>query len=95
MICQKCIKEFQEKDIHESHDVPSYIFSGERKIRKQKADKYGRHHVCQKCHDIYEKTVFSVMVNQADNETKKRMIKSALKFTKEYFNEDGDTKSVE
>jgi len=55
--------------------------------KKQQADKYGRHYLCKKCHDIYEKIVFSVMVNEADSKTKKEMIVVAIQFAKRWFNE--------
>jgi len=91
MKCDKCGGDFEEKYIDESHDVPTYIFQGERKVRKQKADKYGRHLLCKKCHDIYEKMVFSIMVKQTDYETKQKMIKSAQRFAQVYFKkDDGD-----
>lgn len=87
MICNKCGKDFPEKELDESHDVPTYIFDGERKVRKQKADLYGRHWLCKKCHDIYEGMVFSVMVKQADYTTRQRMVKSAINFAKRWFDE--------
>ena len=90
MKCSKCNNDFLEKYIQESHDVPTYIFDGERNVRKQKADLYGRHWLCQKCHDIYEKMVFSVMIKEADYDTKQKMIKSAIMFSKRWFNEDSN-----
>jgi len=85
MICQKCKKDFPENQLDESHDVPTYIFDGERKVRKQQADKLGRHLLCGKCHKKYEGLVFSNMVKQADYDTKQRMIKSAIEFAKWWF----------
>ena len=85
MICDKCKKDFPECEIHESHDVPTYIFDGDRKQRKQFADKLGRHLLCKKCHDIYEKMVFAVMIKQTDYETKQKMIKSAVNFAGWWF----------
>lgn len=87
MNCEKCKRDFIESEIHESHNVPTYIFDGERKVRKQKADIYGRQMLCKKCHDIYEKTIFSVMIKQADYNTKLRMIKSAERFAKGWIND--------
>lgn len=52
--CKNIIKGFEEKDIHESHDVPCYLFEGNRKGRKNQADKYGRMYLCKECHDKYE-----------------------------------------
>lgn len=54
MRCQKCKKDFEEKDIQESHDVPCYLFEGNRKGRKNQADKFGRHLLCEECHKKYE-----------------------------------------
>lgn len=81
MICQKCGKEFEENDIHESHDVPCYLFIEflDRKTKKNEADKYGRHYLCNNreegCHKKYEKAL---------NEFLK---KQAIIFSKEYFKE--------
>lgn len=87
MICEKCKDNFPEKEIQESHDVPTYIFDGERRVRKQKADPYGRHNLCKKCHTIYERMVFAIMIREADYDTKQKMINSALKFSEGWFNE--------
>ncbi len=54
MICFQCKKDFKEKDIQESHNIPCYLFVGNRKGRKNQADKFGRHWLCQKCHKKYE-----------------------------------------
>ena len=54
MICDKCKKEFPDNELHESHDVPCYLFEGNRQGRKNQADKLGRHWLCKKCHDEYE-----------------------------------------
>ena len=54
MKCYKCNKDFEEREIHESHDVPCYLFEGNRKGRKNQADKFGRHYLCKNCHDEYE-----------------------------------------
>jgi len=61
MKCQKCGKEFEEKEIETSHDVPTYLFRGIRKIRKQKADKYGRHNLCKSCHSRYEQFILNTL----------------------------------
>ena len=54
MKCQSCKRDFEEKDIHESHDVPTYLWEGNRQGRKNQADKWGRHYLCKECHDKYE-----------------------------------------
>jgi len=54
MKCDWCNQDFEEKYIHESHDVPCYLFEGNRKGRSNQADKFGRHHLCKKCHELYE-----------------------------------------
>jgi hypothetical protein len=59
MICHKCIEDFPEKEVQLSHDIPCYlfIFSGDRKRRKNQADKHGRHWLCKKCHEEYERSL--------------------------------------
>lgn len=54
MKCFKCGDDFPEEYIHESHDVPCYLFEGNRKGRKNQADKFGRHWLCEGCHQRYE-----------------------------------------
>jgi len=55
MKCDKCERDFPEPKIQESHDVPCYLFKGiERKERKSKADMFGRHWLCEECHEKYE-----------------------------------------
>ena len=52
MKCFKCGNDFEEREIQSSHDIPCYLFDGsDRKERKQRADKYGRHWLCEECHD--------------------------------------------
>jgi len=73
MKCEKCKQEFEERHIQESHDVPCYLFEGNRKGRKNQADKYGRHLLCEKCHKKY------------DDSLKILFIQCALKFSKMFF----------
>lgn len=43
MKCQKCQKNFPEREIHESHDVPCYLFEDKEKgkeIAKQVSKKF-------------------------------------------------------
>ena len=55
MKCDKCGRDFPEPKIHDSHDVPCYIFEGiGRKEKKTRADMYGRHWLCEECHEKYE-----------------------------------------
>lgn len=56
MICPKCLETFHESEIQESHDVPCYLWFNliTRNERKNEADKWGRHHLCKKCHKEYE-----------------------------------------
>jgi len=74
MKCFKCQREFEEKDLQESHNVPCYLFFGDRRIRKQQADHYPRRWLCIKCHKEYEEKLNKFIVN------------CALQFSKEYFN---------
>jgi hypothetical protein len=85
MKCQKCFKEFEDKDIQESHDVPKYMFNGD----KNEADKHGRHNLCIKCHDVYEKLAFSVSFNILDELQKEICRNSVELFAKKYF-KDGE-----
>ena len=79
MNCDKCGEEFLEKDLDLSHDVPCYLFEGNRKGRKNKADKYGFRWLCKKCHKKYEEIL------------RIQLISVAKIFSKKYFgNKDGD-----
>jgi len=75
MICDKCKKDFEEHKIQESHNVPCYLFinDGNRKGRKNAADKFGRSWLCKECHDKYEE-ILNKLLKQI-----------ALDFSKEYF----------
>lgn len=91
MECQRCGLDFEEKLIDASHDVPCYMFDGkDRKEKKNQADKYGRHNLCKKCHDIYERIIISVMVEKINQKTKEEMILVAKEFSKQYFKLGGD-----
>ena len=62
------------------------MFEGEtRNIRKNKADKYGRHNLCKECHKTYEGFVASVMIKPLPLVIKEIMIKSAKQFAEGYF----------
>ena len=67
MRCSKCKKDFPEKEIQESHDVPCYLFEGNRKGRKNQADKFGRHWLCEGCHKHYENGLMYFLRGQALN----------------------------
>lgn len=47
-MCKKCNKDFEEKNIQESHDIPKYLGG---------TDKDGRHWLCKPCHELYELTI--------------------------------------
>jgi hypothetical protein len=53
--CAECNEVLQESKIQESHDIPCYLFEGNRKGQKNQADKFKRRHLCEKCHKKYEK----------------------------------------
>lgn len=78
MKCQWCNKDFLENEIQESHDVPCYLFEGNRKGRKNQADKLGRHMLCKKCHEDYEEKLRLFLKIKA------------FEFSKEYFGENKD-----
>lgn len=82
MICSKCFKEFPERDLELSHDVPRYMFSD-----RKEADKWGRHHLCKKCHDTYERMVFAICFRKLSEEWKDTLRKSAKAFSERYFND--------
>jgi len=83
MECRKCLKEFPENEMQESHDVPKYMFDGD----KNKADKFGRHWLCKKCHDIYERIIPSIIVKSLDETIKQKCIKNIYLFSLNYFKE--------
>jgi len=76
MRCSKCGNEFPESDVQLSHDVPKYIGG---------LDSDGRHYLCKKHHDIYEKTCFKVMTSWLPEETKREMRRRAKEFSKGWF----------
>ena len=79
MRCAKCGEEETiENKLDLSHDVPKYIGG---------TDKDGRHYLCKKCHDIYEKTVAAVMVKPLPEDIKIEMRKRAKEFSRRYFKE--------
>lgn len=87
--CAKCEVNFPETELELSHDVPCYIFEGKnRRERKNHADKFGRHYLCKKCHDIYEKTIFSIICSVLSSSDKERMITRAKDFARDYFKEE-------
>lgn len=65
MICERCKIEFDEKDIQESHDVPCYLFEGNRQGQKNQADKFRRRWLCERCHKEYEKALRIWLQQQA------------------------------
>lgn len=78
MKCQKCKQEFEESEIQTSHDVPKYVGG---------KDKDGRHNLCKRCHDIYERTVFAAMFNQLPEDERRRCRCAAKVFAKRWFND--------
>lgn len=81
MKCHKCNDEFLEKDIQESHDVPKYMGG---------TDADGRHWLCKKCHDIYEKIAFSVAFKSLDSDTQIRCRNKVKSFSIYYFKNNKD-----
>ena len=83
MKCDFCGREFEEKELDQSHDVPCYLFKGNRKGRSNQADKFGRHWLCKECHEKYEEALRAFLI-----------IKSKY-FSEIYFKEDlNDTKKT-
>jgi len=84
MKCDKCEKDFHEKELDESHDVPRYLFEGNRQGRKNQADEFGRHWLCKKCHKEYESELMYYLRLSA-MELSKQILKGC---------ENGDTKDT-
>jgi hypothetical protein len=76
MKCSKCKREFRAWELHLSHDVPKYIGG---------SDTEGRHYLCKKCHDIYEKKVFAFVVSILSEEHKHLMRLKTKRFAEDYF----------
>lgn len=88
MKCSKCKRDFEEKYLDESHDVPIYMFDGQsRSERKNQADKWGRHYLCKKCHDIYERKVFVEMIRNLSVVERDKLKIIAKNFAVKYFGE--------
>ena len=81
MKCAWCGKEFLESELQLSHDVPKYIGG---------TDKDGRHYLCKKHHDIYEKMVFAMMVKVLSEQDKSLMRSQAKVFAKRIFKKEGE-----
>ena len=82
MKCSKCNQEFLENELDLSHDVPRYIGG---------TDKDGRHYLCKKCHDIYERLVMNAMVMNIPQEIVIHMRKKAKEFSNRYFKSKGES----
>lgn len=82
MKCSKCHIDLPEKDIQLSHDVPKYMFED-----KKEADWHGRHYLCVKCHDIYERLVFSVAFKSLPDTWKEHIRKAVKQFAGGYFDD--------
>jgi len=66
MKCDKCLRDFPEPQIQDSHDVPCYLFKGfNRKEKKNQADKFGRHWLCGECHELYEEELRKALMFSA------------------------------
>ena len=92
MKCDKCKEDFPEGELQGSHDVPCYLFEAPtRKLRKKQADNYGRHLICKKCHDIYERILFFVLVSTLNSYQRLQFIDTAIKFSNNYFRDDTKT----
>lgn len=90
MNCQKCFRDFPESEIEESHDVPVYLFNGEkRKDQKNQADKFGRHNLCKECHKIYEWWIFAEVVSNLNPHDKERLVGIINNYSKNYFKSKG------
>jgi len=66
MKCLKCGIEFEEKDVQLSHDVPCYLFEGNRQGQKNQADKFKTRWLCETCHKKYEEALRLFLQKQAE-----------------------------
>jgi hypothetical protein len=75
---RKCFICGTKENLEESHDVPCYLFiyHGNRKGQKNKADKLGRKILCKKHHDEYEKSMNDFLID------------SAIHYSERYFKEE-------
>lgn len=78
-----CGNDLPEEEIQLSHDVPKYMFKD-----KKEADWYGRHYLCAKCHNIYERLVFSIAFNSLPESWQEHIIKIIKDFAGRYFSDD-------
>ena len=89
MICSKCEKDFLEKDIELSHDIPQWLGG---------KDVDGRHNLCRKCHREYEDEVIRmVTMNVLGDLNEKANFKykwCADVVKKYYFKEDDNGNSI-
>lgn len=77
MRCSKCLKDFEEKNIHGSHDIPKWLGG---------KDSDGRHWLCKDCHDKYELEVIRlVMMNFIKDLPDKEKYQWCAKLVKSYF----------
>lgn len=90
--CAKCEKTCSEEDVgrflQRSHNIPRYMFKN-----RNHADKCGRRYLCKKCHDIYDRIIPSVIMEQLNDYYRFKCINAVKKFSDNYFN--GNTKTTE
>ena len=85
MKCSKCLQDFEEREIQQSHNVPAYLFYGDRPRRKRQADIYGVTPLCKPCHDLYEKMIVEVLVLNLYNYSKKIDDEEIISWMKKLF----------
>jgi len=74
MICDKCKKDFEEKDIHEHHIHPRFMDN-------KKGDGM-KIYLCEKCHNILHLIIPSIIWRYVSY--KDKAINSVIEFTKGY-----------
>jgi hypothetical protein len=73
MICQKCKKDFPEKEIHEHHIHPRFM-------ENKKGD--GRKiYLCEKCHNILHLLIPTIIWGYIPNNKKDICIKEVINFS--------------
>jgi hypothetical protein len=87
MKCEKCGDEFLDIKVQTSHDIPRYM-GGE--------DKMGRHNLCLKCHDIYERLCFAMVFSWLPVEMQGILRQKLFEWKKIYFADDrGEYEGIE
>jgi hypothetical protein len=78
MICQKCKKEFEEKEIHKHHIHPRFM--------NNKKGEGIKIYLCEKCHNILHLIIPKIIWECLNEKQKKDCINNVLNFTEKWKN---------